>query len=96
MPHGFEYMIEKFPQIVTRLAGMTERFCTVLDCFDVAHLRDDLLDELPQPYWIGATRVGGIDLNKSQIRAALAAVLALSAALGGFKVADTSPARSTP
>lgn len=80
--------IEKFPEIVTRLAGMTERFCTVLDCVDVGYIRDDLLDELPQPSWIGATRVGGIDLNKPRIRAALAAVLALSAAPGGFKVAD--------
>jgi len=85
---GCGRMIEKFPEIVTRLAGMTERFCTVLDCVDVGYIRDDLLDELPQPSSIGATRVGGIDLNKPRIRAALAAVLALAAAPGGFKVAD--------
>ncbi|MGH3847087.1 MAG: hypothetical protein ACRDS0_37550, partial [Pseudonocardiaceae bacterium] len=33
-------------------------------------------------------RVGGIDLNKPRIRAALTAVLALAAAPGGFTVAD--------
>jgi hypothetical protein len=30
--------IERFPQIVTRLAGMTERFCTTLDCVDTCLL----------------------------------------------------------
>jgi len=35
---------------------------------------------LPQPSRLGATRTGGIDLNKPRIRAALAAALALAAA----------------
>jgi hypothetical protein len=85
---GCGRMIEKFPQIVTRLAGMAERFCTVLDCVDTGFLADGTLDELPLPSRIGRTRIGGIDLNKPRIRAALAAVLALSAAPGGFTVAD--------
>ena len=38
------------------------------------------LDELPLPVRIGATRTGGIDLNKPRIRAALAGTLALAAA----------------
>jgi hypothetical protein len=80
--------IEKFPQIVTRLAGMTERFCTTLDCVTTCFLPDGTLDQLPLPSRIGAIRVGGIDLNKPRIRAALAAVLALCAAPGGFTVAD--------
>jgi hypothetical protein len=80
--------IERFPQIVTRLRGMTERFCTTLDCLDTCFLPDGTLDALPLPSRIGATRVGGIDLNKPRIRAALAAVLALAAAPGGFTVAD--------
>jgi hypothetical protein len=37
---------------------------------------------------IGATRTGGIDLNKPRIRAALAAALALAAAPHGFTVAE--------
>jgi hypothetical protein len=32
-------MIEKFPEIVTRLAGVTERFCSALDCAGGAHHR---------------------------------------------------------
>jgi hypothetical protein len=80
--------IEKFPEIVTRLQGMAERFCTTLDCVDTGFLPDGTLDALPLPSCIGAIRVGGIDLNKPRIRATLAAVLALSAAPGGFTVAD--------
>ena len=80
--------IGKFPQIISRLAGMAERFCTTLDCVDIGFLPDGTLDALPLPSRIGATRVGGIDLNKPRTRAALAAVLALSAAPGGFTVAD--------
>ena len=28
-------MIEKFPEIVTQLAGIVERFATALDCVDI-------------------------------------------------------------
>ena len=85
---GCGRVLEKFPQIVTRLAGMTERFCTILDCVTTGFLPDGTLDQLPLPSRIGRTRVGGIDLNKPRTRAALAAVLALAAAPAGFTVAD--------
>jgi hypothetical protein len=62
----------------------------VLDCVDVGFIPDATLDELPLPSQIAATRVGGVDLNKPRVRAALAAVLALSAAPGGFTVADVT------
>jgi len=80
--------LDKFPTIVTRLAGMLDRFTTTLDRVDVGFIPDDTLDELPQPSQIGATKVGGVDLNKPRIRAALAAVLALAATPDGFTVAD--------
>jgi hypothetical protein len=80
--------VDKFPTIVAKLAAMVHRFCTMLDCVDVGFLPDGVLDQLPQPSQIGATRVGGVDLNKPRLRAALSAVLALSAAPGGFTVAD--------
>jgi hypothetical protein len=41
--------IDKFPQIVTRLRGMAERFCTTLDCVDTCFVADGTLDELPLP-----------------------------------------------
>ena len=80
--------LDNFPEIIARLAGMAERFCTALDCVDIGFLNDTALAELPLPSRIGATRVGGIDLNKPRIRAALAAALALAAAPRGFTVAE--------
>jgi hypothetical protein len=80
--------LDNFPEIITRLAGMAERFATTLDCADISFLPDGSLDELPLPSRIGATRTGGIDLNKPRIRAALAAALALAAAPHGFTVAQ--------
>lgn len=78
--------LDKFPDIVARLAGITERFCTAVDCVDVGFLTDQTLEELPRPSTIGAVRVAGIDLNKPRIHDALSAVLALATAPGGFTV----------
>jgi len=80
--------LEKFPTIVARLAGMVDRFTSMLDCVDVAFLPDGILDQLPTPSQIGATRTGGLDINKPRTRAALAAVLALAVSPDGFTVAD--------
>jgi hypothetical protein len=80
--------LDNFPEIITRLAGMAERFATTLDCADISFLPDGTLDQLPLPSQLGATRVGGIDLNKPRIRAALSAALALAAAPRGFTVAE--------
>jgi hypothetical protein len=81
-------VLERFPDIVGRLAGMLERFCTTVDCVDVAFIPDGVLDQLPQPTLIGRTRVGGIDLGKARTRSVLAAIVALSAAPDGFSIAD--------
>ena len=81
-------ILDRFPDIITRLAGMVDRFATTLDCVDVTFIGDGLLDQLPLPAQIGATRVGGVDVNKPRIRAALSAALALSTAPGGFTVAE--------
>jgi hypothetical protein len=80
--------VERFPDIVAHLAAMVDRFCTALDCVEVGFLPDGTLDHLPLPSRIGATRVGGIDLNRPRMRRVLAAVAALSAAPEGFTVAD--------
>jgi hypothetical protein len=85
---GCGRVLERFPQIIGRLADMAERFCTTLDCVDAGFITDQTLDELPRSSQLGRTRVGGIDLNKPRIRAALAAVLALAAAPRGFTVAE--------
>jgi hypothetical protein len=80
--------VDNFPEVITRLAGMAGRFATTLDCADISFLADGTLDELPLPSRPGAIRVGGIDLNKPRIRAALAAALALTPAPHGFTVAE--------
>jgi hypothetical protein len=80
--------LEKFGEITSRLAEMVDRFTSMLDCVDVGFLPDGLLDELTTPSQVGATRVGGVDVNKARTRAALAAVLALAVAPEGFTVAE--------
>src|SRR3954462_14318922 len=81
-------VLDNFPTIIGKLAAMVDRFTTTLDCVDHTFIAGDLLDRLPTPAQLGATRVAGIDLNKPRIRHALSAVLALSAASGGFTVAE--------
>ena len=85
---GCGRVLERWGDITSRLADITDRFCTALDCVDVGFIADGLLDELPRPSQLGAVRVGGIDLNKARIRNALAAVLALAASPAGFTVAQ--------
>jgi hypothetical protein len=80
--------LEHFPEIITRLASMAERFATTLDCADITFIADGTLDELPLPSELGRARVSGVDLNKPRIRAALSAALALAAAPRGFTVAE--------
>ena len=88
--------IDNFPEIITRLAGITGRFATTLDCADIAFIADTTLDDLPLPSRLGATRTGGIDLNRPRIRAALSAALALAAAPHGFTVAEHAAKVRTP
>jgi len=76
--------LDNFAEIITRLAGMADRFATALDCADTGFLPDGVLDELPKPAQAGTRRIAGIDLNNPRIRAALAAALALAPAPGGF------------
>ena len=80
--------LDKFGAIVARLAGMVDRFTTMLDCIDTGFLPDGILDQLPTPSQIGAVRVGGIDTNKPRTRAAMTAVTALALTPDGFSVTD--------
>jgi hypothetical protein len=69
---GTGRVLDRFADIVARLAGMLDRFCTAVDCVDVGFIPDGFLDELPQPSTIGNTRVGGVDLDKARTRTTLA------------------------
>lgn len=81
-------VLDRFPDIVAALAGMLERFCTTLDCVDTTFISDGVLDELSQPVLLGATRIGGINLDKPRTRHVLAAIVALAAAPQGFTLAE--------
>jgi hypothetical protein len=75
-------------EIITRLAGIADRFATALDCADTGFLPDGILDELPLPSAAGTMRTAGIDLNRPRVRAALAAAVALAPAPHGFTAAE--------
>lgn len=55
---------------------------------DTGFLGDGILDQLPAGSTLGATRVGGVDLNMKRMRDALSAVLALAPAPHGFTVGE--------
>jgi hypothetical protein len=55
---------------------------------DTGFIGDGILDELPTGVRLGATRVGGVDLNKPRMRDALRAARALAPAPNGFTVAE--------
>jgi hypothetical protein len=79
--------LPKFPQVVTELADILQRFLDALDCVDSAFIADDAFDQLSQPGCVGQTRVAGVDLSNPRMRAVIEAVLALAAAPKGFLVA---------
>jgi hypothetical protein len=85
---GLGRTLDKFPQITCRLTGMLDRFTSMLDCVELGFLPDGTLDQLPAPSKLGATRIGGIDINQPRMRAALAAALALAVAPQDFTVAQ--------
>ena len=85
--HHCGRVLERWGYVTERLLDMADRFCTGLDCVDVAFIPDGLLDGLPAPSQLGAC-VGGIDLNNAQIRHALAASLALAVSPIGFSVGE--------
>jgi hypothetical protein len=85
---GCGRVLDRLPDIVGRLGAMAERFCTTLDCTSVGFLPDGILEQLPRPGALGATRVGGVSLESRRVRSALAAVAALAAMPDGFSVAD--------
>jgi hypothetical protein len=89
-------LLERFPDIVTRLRQMLQRFLSNLYCMDAAFVSDGTLDELSLPSQIGHTRVGGLDVNKPRIRAAISAALALASAPHGFTAGEFAAIRSMP
>ena len=82
--------LDKFPQVVSRLKGVLERFADALSCIDQFFIADDMLEQLPAASRVGKTIVGGIDLNKARMRAVVEAVIALSPSANGFTASDVA------
>jgi hypothetical protein len=76
--------LEKFPEIVSLLKSILERFVNALSCIDQCFIADETLEQLPAPAQVGKTNVGGIDLNKARMRLVAKSVMALSAFPDGF------------
>jgi hypothetical protein len=82
--------LEKFPEIVSRLKAMLERFANALSCVDQCFIADHMLEHLPVASQVGKTVVVGIDLNKPRMRWVAEAVVALSPSPNGFTASDVA------
>jgi hypothetical protein len=80
--------LEKFPDIVSRLKALLERFLDALSCIDQCFIADEMLENLPMPSQVGKITVGGIDLNKQRMRRVTEALIPLSASSHGFTASD--------
>jgi hypothetical protein len=85
---GGRRALVEFPQLVTELKAILERFVEALACIDRCFIGGEMLDTLPLPSQVGRTTVGGIDLNKPRMRWVAEAVLALAISPRGFLVSD--------
>jgi hypothetical protein len=82
--------LEKFPEVVSRLKAILERFADALSCIDQCFIADDMLEHLPLASRVGKTLVGGIDLNKARMRQVVEARIALSPSPDGFTASDVA------
>jgi hypothetical protein len=82
--------LDRFPEVVSRLKGVLERFTNTLSCIDQCFIADDMLEQLPAAAQVGKTIVGGIDLNQPRMRAVVETVIALSPSPNGFTASDVA------
>jgi len=80
--------LETFPEAVSRLKAILDRFADALSCIDQCFIADDMLERLPLASQVGKTLVGGIDLNKARMRHVVQALIALSPSPAGFTASD--------
>ncbi len=85
---GLGQTLNRLAQITSRLTAMVDRFTSMLCCVDVGFLSNGTFEQLPAPWQLGQTRIGGLDINRPRARTTLAAALALAVAPQGFTVAQ--------
>ena len=83
-------IISKFPDIISALENILERFLMVLRSVDMSFIDSGKLDEWPLPSTVGSVRVGGLDVNKPRTRAVMSALIALSLNPYGFTASELS------
>src|SRR5207249_428792 len=76
--------LEKFPEVVSRLKGVLERFADALSCIDQCFIGDDMLEHLPVASQVGKNVVGVIDLNNPRMRQGVHAIMGLLTQHDGF------------
>src|ERR1700686_5677914 len=89
-PAALEFVADKFPEVVSRLKSVLERFADALSCIDQCFIADEMLEQLPAASRVGKTIVGGIDLNKARMRRVIEALLALSSSPNGFTASEVA------
>jgi hypothetical protein len=82
--------LDKFPELVSRLKAILERFADALSCIDQSFIADEMLEHLPVASQVGKSIVGGIDLNKVRMRHVVQALIALSPSPNGFTASDVA------
>src|SRR6266481_2630629 len=82
--------LDKFPEVVSRLKSVLERFADALSCIDQCFIADEMLEQLPAASRVGKTILGGIDLNKARMRRVIEALLALSSSPNGFTASEVA------
>src|ERR1700720_2456492 len=82
--------LDKFPEVVSRLKSVLERFADALSCIDQCFIADEMLEQLPAASRVAKTIVGGIDLNKARMRRVIEALLALSSSPNGFTASEVA------
>jgi hypothetical protein len=84
------YAVGSFHEITKSLRHMVQRFLEVIESVESSWVTDETLESLVEPSRLGASRVAGLDLNRSRIRAVMMAVLALSWHSRGFRVEEVA------
>lgn len=76
--------LKYFGEILDYLKPALTHFLNTIQAIDAAFIDDGLLDSLPEPASLGASKLAGIHLDQPRIRAVLSSVLALAPAPTGF------------
>ena len=81
-------IIDRLPRIIESLKGMLDRFMSVLNGVDVSFIDAGAMETWHLPSQVGTSRIGGIDINQSRMRAVMEAVITLSLKPRGFTVSE--------